>query len=416
MQFDAVKGQKYAIQVGSKKVGGDVLLTGFSFPVSGGLSVQPVSINGLPGGYDSTTLSSGMVTYIVHNSTAKTLQIKASTTLGKGITLPASFNLAAGAATVKTFALDSTFDKTTPRTLSGELTLSGYVGNVLQAKSVTPTVLPISNDGQPTDTSTLQITRKAQVLTGATGEVFYEQVNVKNTGKFPAVGCYAKPNEPRSQVAWIAYNPSTKKVIGTANTPFNLAIGKSQDILVAIRFFHDRLADPAYGYPIEIQCATARRLDIGHYDLTNNIDFTNTVTKFPKLTLVNTIPASGILDIPAPGKAFTATFHNESSKTVNVTAQVRTKWAFDSNVSQRFAVAVCLAKTADTVCLKSTAIDLPLTVAAGKNITVKVAVRRPSGAPKFDPQYGASLLLKYNNDFGSPVYPIGGTTKALRKK
>ncbi len=44
VQFDAVKGKLYAIQVGSKGQGGDVLLTAFSFPPEGGLTIQPFSV------------------------------------------------------------------------------------------------------------------------------------------------------------------------------------------------------------------------------------------------------------------------------------------------------------------------------------------------------------------------------------
>jgi hypothetical protein len=423
VQFDAQKGQTYAIQVGSRPGGGFVVLTGFSFPVSGGLSVQPLNIEGLPGGYDPTRLSGyGSATYIIHNSTAKTLQVKASTTLGSGIDLPKPFTLAAGAATVKTVRLNTGFDKVTLRTDSGEVAFSGFVGNKLDARSVVPTLLPIATFN-PSELGTLEVTSTAQVLAGGTGEAFYWPMKVKNTGKFTAIGCYVRANQTRSEVAWASYDPLTQKAIGEPNAPFDLPVGKTKDVLAAIRFFRDRLADPLYASPaVEIQCANARRPNIGEIDLSSSVDFTNTVTKYPKLTLVKTVPESGIFNVSAPGKTFTATFRNNSAETANVMAVV--KVPFESETNKAYTASVCPATTSNAACLQATTTSLPISVAANKDITLKVAVRQPTGTPPFAPSYGLSLLLMHDYNFSGtfgpgtlPAYiPVGGITKALRKK
>jgi hypothetical protein len=415
VQFDAQKGQTYAIQVGSKPGGGYIVLTGFSFPLSGGLSVQPDNIGG---GYDPTRLfGSGKATYIIHNSTAKTLQVKASTTLGAGIDLPKPFNLAAGATTVKTVSLNSSFDRVTNRTESGEVAFSGFAGKTLAAKSVIPTLLPVN--GSFLEDSTLQVSSTAQVFSGGTGEAFYWPIKVKNTGKFPAIGCYVWNNLVNSEVAWASYDPIAKIVNGEPNAPFDLPVGKSKDVLVAVRFFRDRLADPLYAASAEVLCLNARRPDIGNPDLSSNVDFTTTVTKYPKLSLVKTIPASGIFDVSASGKTFTATFYNASNQTANVTAEVET--SFDIDTNKRFIASVCPVTTSDKDCLQATTktySELPISVAANKNITLKVAVKPPTGSPVFATNYGLSLLLMHDEKFNGlrRFIPVGGITKALRKQ
>ncbi|SJM90743.1 hypothetical protein CRENPOLYSF2_1810003 [Crenothrix polyspora] len=413
VQFDAVKGERYAIQVGYKKFTGfETSLTGFMFPPQGGLSMQPLrafKYNAIRKFFESET-------YIVHNSTSKTLRVKASTSLGTGITLPEDFTLAPGAAAVKTFTKNNSFDITTVRTVSGELSFSGYSGTTLLARTVTPMVLPVP--ANPGVAAKLTLTAKAQFLSNAPGQVIKIPVTVKNTSKFPALGCYVTHSVGTLQTAWTGYNPVSQKVTDEVNVPFNLAAGQSKNILVAMRTFGDRFASGSgilllNASAIDVGCANSNVFpNAGQLDIANNVDFNSVVPKLPKVTLLSTLPSSGILDVPVAGKVFTATFHNDGTTTIQDSAKVSRGGNYNA--------AVCTVKTTDAACLASvlTHGGLSLNVPAGKNFAVKVAVKPKTSATKFDPEVdGVQLYLeKREIGFANLSFTFGGTTKALRKK
>lgn len=436
VQFDAVKGERYVIQAGSKKNGVDLLLTGFTFPLSGGLTIQPLSIYsdyGSGGGYgyacnliekfDHDNYYCQDAGYIVHNSTAKTLTVTASTGFGNAFTVPKPFTLAPGAAVVKTFVYNRDFNNDTVRTLSGGFSFTGKTGSTLAAQISIPARITVH--ALLAVEPKLKLTAQPQALSGATGEVFTFPVAIKNTGTAPATGCYATSgyNENRLQTAWAAYDPATKKVTGEPYAPFDIAVGKTVNILVAMRSFTDRLADPFdYERPIEIGCASASNYPTpGQFDLTNNVDFTNTVTKYPRLTLVKTSPEYGTLGVSAPGRVFSASFRNDGSDTAEVTAVVdENSYNSSTGEDQPFGAAVCSAGTTAAACLASTAQELPLSIKPGKTAVVKVAVRYPAEAREFSPNQGVSLLLMHDYEVGGfvlPNYiPLAGTTKALLRK
>ena len=424
VQFDAVKGKIYAIQVGSKGQGGDVLLTAFSFPPEGGLTIQPFSV------YDGYSYDCNLVvnyefyhcdnaSYIVHNSTAKTLTVTASTSFGNGFDVPEPFTLAPGAAVVKTFTYNNAFDKSTVKTLSGGFTLTGTAEDIEVARISMPA--RISVHALLVEEPKLELKSQARVLSGATGAVFTFPVEIKNSGNVPASGCYVTNglNESTLQAAWAAYDPATKQTSGEANAPFDIPLGETVHILVGMRSFTDRLADPAdYQSPVEIGCASASNYpNPGLFDLTNNVDFTTTVTQYPHLTLVKTMPETPVLNVSAPGKVFMATFKNNSKKTAKVTA-VLEEQAYNEQTGEAepFGVSVCTAKTKDAKCLASSNQKLALSIKKGKTVTIKVAVRYPQGRREFSAHQGVSLLLMhdYDNTGRIPAYiPLTGTTKAL---
>ncbi len=438
VQFDAVKGERYLIQAGSKNNGVDLLLTGFTFPLSGGLTIQPLSMDsgfGSAGGYSNAcNLKQGFdydgyggicqdAGYIVHNSTAKTLTVTASTGFGDAFIVPKPFTLAPGAAVVKTFVYNRAFNNDTVRTLSGGFSFTGKAGSTVAAQIMLPGRITV-HAGLVAVEPKLKLAAKPQVLSGATGEVFTFPVAIKNTGTVPATGCYATIgyNENTLQTAWAAYDPVTQQVTGNANAPFDIAVGKTVNILVAMRSFTDRLADPDSQRPIEIGCANASDYpNPGQFDLTNTVDFTNTVTKYPKLTLVNIWPENSIFSVSAPGNVFSATFRNNSSDTAEVTAIVEEQ-SFNGQTGedQPYGVSVCSAGATVAACLASTAHELPLAIKPGKTAVVKVAVRYPAEIREFSPDRGVSLLLKHDYDAGGFVFPnyipLTGTTKALVRK
>lgn len=427
VQFDAVKGERYVIQAGSKNNGVDLLLTGFTFPPSGGLTIQPLDAYGgysyscnLIVNYDAGACEN--VSYIVHNSTAKTLTVSASTDFGNAFTVPKPFTLAPGAAVVKTFAYNRAFNNDTVRTLSGGFSFIGKAGSTVAAQITMPGRITVH--ALLAVEPKLKLVAKPQVLSGGTGEVFSFPVAIKNIGSVPATGCYATIglNESTLQTAWAAYDPATQQVTGKAYAPFDIAVGKTANILVAMRSFTDRLADPAHQFPVEIGCASASDYpNPGQFDLTNNVDFTNTVTQYPKLTLVKTWPENSIFSVSAPGNVFSATFRNNSTGTAKVTAIVEEQ-SFNGQTGQDqpYGVSVCSAGETVAACLASTAHELPLSIKPGKTAVVKVAVRYPAEAREFSPDRGVSLLLKHDYDaegFVFPDYiPLTGTTKALVRK
>lgn len=433
LQFDAVKGQRYLIQAGSKNQGGDLLLTAFSFPQAGGLTIQPLSLYAAGGSYGYTchlTVNydfSGCedTSYIVHNSTAKTLRVTAASSFGAGFTAPAPFTLAPGAVAVKTFKYNSAFDKRAVKTLSGRFTFTGKEGATVIARARMPAMVAVH--GLPAEEPRLQLTAKAQVLAGATGDLFTFPVTVKNTGTVPATGCYVAPSFGATtlQATWAAYDPATGATTGPSYQPFDLKAGESKHILVAMRSFTSRLADPLnYEKPVEIGCASASAnllKPTGAFDNANVIDMTNTVGRFPVMSLVNTSPTTGRLGVPSTGRVFTASFRNDSTETAVVTAKLDDTPLFDPNTFEeaRFSVAVCPGSTPAADCLQSTTRELPLSVKAGKTVTVKVALKQPANIAGFEAfSGGVSLLLTqpFSPDYFYLDVPLGGVTKALAIK
>ncbi len=357
--------------------------------------------------------------YIVHNSTAKTLTVTASTGFGNGFDVPEPFTLAPGAAVVKTFTYNNAFDISTVKTLSGGFTLTGTADEIEVARISMPA--RISVHASPVEEPKLEIKSQARVLSGATGAVFKFPVEIKNSGSVPASGCYVTNglSESTLQTGWAAYDPVTKQISGEANAPFDIAVGESVHILVGMRSFTDRLAEAnSYQPAVEIGCASASNYpNPGQFDLTNIVDFTNTVTQYPNLSLVKTVPESPVLNVTATGKVFTATFKNNSKKTAKVTAVIE-ELSFNGQTGEDepFGVSVCSAKTKDAKCLATSNKKLALSIKKGKTVTVKVAVRYPQGTREFSAHKGVTLFLKhdYDNTGRAPAYiPLTGTTKAL---
>src|SRR5262249_21976431 len=136
IQFDAAANAPYRIQMGSRNgAEGDIFASVSVLPPGGGLSVSLAKVDGLsrPGQDFVCRLQfSGATclapTFVVHNSTTKTLIVTPTSNLGGAFVAPATFTLAAGQAKAVTFNFNGAFNKTIPRTVAGNFVFTGKVG------------------------------------------------------------------------------------------------------------------------------------------------------------------------------------------------------------------------------------------------------------------------------------------------
>jgi hypothetical protein len=112
IQFNAAAGVPYRIQIGSKTgAEGDIVAAFFAFPPTGGLSafLGTVGGNARHGRDFACRFGAGLLdpcgnaTFILHNSTARTMTVTPTHSLGAGLASPAPFALAPGQVKTATF-------------------------------------------------------------------------------------------------------------------------------------------------------------------------------------------------------------------------------------------------------------------------------------------------------------------------
>ncbi len=421
VQFAAVKGAEYAIQIGSKdETGLDVLLTGFSLPPEGGLTVQPVSPYG---GYIYTCNANvgnqcQDASYVVYNATPEPLEVKATSSLGPGVVLPLPFSLAPGAAAVKTFTFPAGFGGNAAHVISGGFTFTGKANSVLKARTTVAAIVALGAVGAPA--ATLKIKSESKLLSGPTGTLFVYGMAVTNAGTADLSGCYVANTDPVVERVWAEYDPLTREYTSEPYAPFAIKRGKTVNIAVGIRSMRDRIADQDDSPLFGIACTSAAGFPVpGRLDLTNKVQFSSLVKKLTPITYVGSSPAAGILAVPPSGKVMTATFRNESSTAETFTIKLAERSIYPLGDPKRFPMAVCLADVLDNKCLASTAAELTLKVQAGKTFSVKVGVKSPGEAPGFSPEnIGLVLTVEQPYDKSDPFsfkVPISGFSKALKR-
>ena len=421
VQFAAVKGTEYAVQIGSKDTAGlDVLLTGFSLPREGGLTVQPVSPYG---GYIYTCNANvgnqcQAASYVVYNATPQALDVKATSSLGTGVVLPAAFTLAPGAAAIKTFTFAAGFGGSAARVISGGFTFTGKAGSVLKARTTVAAIAALGAVGAPA--ATLKIKTTSKLLSGPTGSLFVYSLAVTNAGTADITGCYVASTDPVVERVWAEYDPVTREYTGEPYAPFDIKRAKTVHIAVGIRSMRDRFADQDESPLFGISCTSAAGFPVpGKLDLTNKVQFSALVKKLIPITYVGSSPSSGILVVPPSGKMMTASFVNKSAETETFTVKLKELSPYPIGDPKRYPMAVCLSDVSDAKCLASSAAELTIKVRAGKTFRVKVGVKSPSEAPGFSPDYiGLVLTVEQPYDKSDPfsfLVPISGFTKALKR-
>jgi hypothetical protein len=412
VQFDADAGVTYHLQIGSKlSAEGDIALSAFAFSPGGGLSIFLAQYGGNPifnaRDYVCEEFPCSSPKFIVHNSTAQTLRVIASSDLGPGVTPPSPFNLAPGAIAVKELVFTSTFDTTTTRTVTGHFTFTGTIGSTAVTEARRRAVIPIPGTAPIPD---VKVSLASPVVrAGFLDEPLAFTVVLANKGTVPAIGCHFRSRlYSYLKTVFQRIHPATGEAIGPLNRPSTIQPGKSHTYRVYIASQFSRNADPEFGAEVTAGCAN----DTAAFDLSGTFDLSarggeesaNVPAKVKS-------PKNGILKVPPTGFAtFTVRAVNRGP-TVVLTARPRYLFPFGEASNRQFSATVCEADPATWECLAPPAESVAYT--AARNVTKAFAVQvfGPPVDPGFDPGRRRMFL-----DFRMSDFVMVGATSVAPKK
>jgi hypothetical protein len=422
VQFDAVAGQTYHVQIGS--VGGaqgDIAVSVFQLPPGGGLSAffalveGSLAVNGKD--YVCTTTTCFAPTFVVHNSMDQPLDVVSTSSFGPLFDPPAAFSLGAGAAAAATYRANANPTFATTRTETGEFAFSGRVGGVEVSRASHPGTV-IVRGAAPQTSIVAAVLPTAR--SGGLNQPLTAFATVINTGTQPAIGCVAAAQGffPFN-VAFQETDPATNTPVGTPRTPVNIPPGGSKTFVISVGSQGSELGDPEFGAPLVFQCANV-------FGAAQNLANTFAVTALGTLEAADMISigatptADGILSVPSgTGGAFGVATVN-----IGVTATITARPVYarpfgESDAARQFTAFICETDAASN-CLTAPAASVQFTAAPNVPRTFAVFVQRPAVDPGFDPGL-RRLFVKFEqlsppNFFGSNPIPIlvGSTSIAPR--
>lgn len=405
VSFDVEANRVYAIQVGTRsQAEGTLRISAAQLPPGGGLALLDV---GETYRCDLTVGAAASAckapSYILHNSSARTLTVTATTGLASGITVPPPFVLPAGGVVRKSFAFSSGFSTTAARSATGRFVFTGRVGAVAVAQASSFAAVTVH---ATTTAPALKIAAFQQIYAGETGQIHLLPLAIYNTGTVPAVGCTVARDvnvpEGMYETLWQAYaRPSG--IPSPVFQPFSVPAGGATDVLVNTRLIRDNLADLVSGRNLVVHCANARFFPpAAEFDDTSRFDVTGYLAPRAALAWLSSPPSTDTLVVPTAGTVFRGEFQNKG-----VAAQLKARAALEGD-GAGFKVSVCPVTATDAQCLASTTRELSVTVAANAKVTLKVAVKPTATATT----PGVATLVFVQPGF--PEVPVGGTMKVVR--
>jgi hypothetical protein len=423
VQFDAVAGTTYSIQVGS--VGGQqgaISLNVFQFPPSGGLAAFLALVGGSPVNnkdYVCETTTCFEPAFVLYNGSDQAAEVVSSTTFGTFFIPPAPVVLAPGAVTLLTFPANANTNLTT-RTLSGQFAFSGRVGGVQTIRSEYRGL--ILARGNAPSASILAATLPA-LRAGWLNQVLTAFGTVINTSTNDAIGCIVRTQGfSRSNISFQETDPLTNTAIGTPNQPVDIPAGKSKSFVFAIRSQGVELGDPTFDGPVLFQCANAF---FAPQNLANTFAVTAVASFSPAdmISIGATPTNDGIVDVPpTTGGAFgVATVNIATSGPVTARAVYARPFS-ESDPAKQFTVFICETNPSTGACLAPPAASVQFQAAPNVPHTFAVFVQRPTVDPGFDPGQRRAFVifeqLSPPNFFGSnPIaIVVGSTSVAVRAR
>ncbi len=422
VQFDAVAGVTYSIQIGS--VGGaqgDISVNVFQLPAGGGLSAffalveGSLAVNGKD--YACTTTTCFAPTFVVHNSTGQPLEVVSSTSFGPLFDAPAPLVLGPGAAAGAAFHSNANPDFLTTRTQTGQFVFSGRVSGAEVSRATYPGTVLVRG-------SALETTIVAAVLptarAGGLNQVLTAFATLINVGSQPAIGCIVRSQSfSRFNVTFQETDPLTNVPVGAPATPVDIAPGARKTFVFSVASHGSELGDPEFSGPLLFTCANA-------FGASQNLANTFAVTALGTLAAADMISigatpsGDGILDVPpAIGGAFgVATVNIGASATVRARPVYVHPFGEDDPAKQ-FSSFICETDAASN-CVTALAPSVQFTATPNVPHTFAVFVQRPAVDPGFDPGQ-RRIFVKFEvlsppNFFGSNPIPllVGSTSVAPR--
>jgi hypothetical protein len=422
VQFDAVAGETYHIQIGS--VGGaqgDIAVNVFQLPPGGGLSTffaqveGSLAVNGKD--YVCTTATCFAPTFVVHNSMDQPLDVVSTSSFGPLFDGPAAFSLGAGAAAAAPYRANANSNLVTTRTEAGEFAFSGRMGGVEVTRASFPGMVVVRGTAPPTSIVAAVL---PTARSGGLNQPLTAFATLINTGTQPAIGCVAAVQGffPFN-VAFQETDPATNLPVGAPRTPVDIAPGASKTFVVSVGSQGSELGDPEFGAPLAFQCANV-------FGAAQNLANTFAVTALgtfeaaDMISIGATPSGDGILAVPSgtSGAFGVATVNIGAAATVTA-RPVYVRPFGEDDPAKQFTAFICETGAASN-CLTPLAASVQFTAAPNAPHTFAVVVQRPAVDPGFDPGR-RRMFIKFEqlsppNFFGSNPIPIlvGSTSIAPR--
>ena len=226
------------------------------------------------------------------------------------------------------------------------------------------------SNGQQLFSSVLPSSRSPQVGTPATAFA-----TIINAGKSAATGCQIAPlGDIGATFQYQTTNPSTNALIGTVNTPVNIAAGGSQTFVIAIT---PTSTLPPSQVRFGFFCANANSAPT--FFGTNTLQYSASATPVPDVVALSLTPSSdGILHTQSPNAFVVATSNVAAAGTITATANT-------GSASLPLSLAICQTNPSTGACLAPASATVTLSDAA--NATPSFAIfGTATGSIPFVPQ------------------------------
>ncbi len=363
VQFDAKAGTPYRVQIGgragSTQTEGDIFATVSVLPPAGGLSVSLVKVGSIfrPGqDYLCRLQFSGAscetATFVVHNSTNKTLTVTPTSSVGVAFINPAIFTLTPGQAKAATFRFNTAFNRTTRRTVSGYFSFVGRVQTTTVSQASYLGLVSVETGAEGPNVLSASVTRQIGTARINGGVPF--DVRLTNTGAEAATGCYARSDDPSLKISWMQLAKiSPPTAIGNTNVPFAIPAATATWMRVWLASQTARDANtPDFLGEIVIDCANTAKLE---FKVSNRFDLTSLGSfALRKVNVLAVSPTSGFLDVPATGVAKFRTSVTNTGPAVQMRLNGFYAGPFEDPANAQFTVTgVCEANAAGA-CIGST--------------------------------------------------------------
>lgn len=390
VSFDAQPGIVYNVQLGSKTgAEGNVRMDIFPLPATGGITaflVGGIPVGTFAGADWVCSLGSGGLSFcpapvfIVHNATDRTVTISAKSPLGQGSVPPSPFTLKAGGTVLKSFTFSAGFDIITLRSLSGTFDFTAEAGGKVVGKTKMPAVLTVF--GSNTSGVDLKLRTVPLSESSTIGGLGVFPVEIANVGTTKAMGCqFSQLFDASFNVSWYRYDATSGRILPKLNPIFDIEAGARLPFLVGLVSDTARLGDD--NNTVRVQCTNADKFaqqipDVYGFNMASLTSLRSHLMPVPTLR-------GDVVKVPRSGTVYKLEFINEGvAAAVELNAAIIAPVTDKSN--SRFQASVCSPDMTDAQCLKSNASSISMQVPANKRFTVKVAVKRPTSDPGFDPE------------------------------
>lgn len=405
VKFNAKKGVEYAVQIGSKTGDeGDVYANVSVFPPAGGLTAHLARVNAAPWQGRDYVCQAGRVdwpscgapTFLLHNSTNKTVKVTAETDLDPAFTAPAPITLKPGEAKTAAFAVDG-LDTATARTVAGHFAFTARRGKKIVREAKVRGLVVVKPG--PTQPNVLEAEVIPHAKAGYINEAHAFKVRLVNTGTEAARGCHARSDYAgyvagRTAVGWRAVTKSGKP-ISAPNTPIAIPAKKAKWLEVWVASQQSRVGDVTLEIPVVpdlvIDCNNTAPVAFDHK---NRFDITARGGWQPaKVTTTAVAPKGDVLVVPNKGATFRVSALNDGAEAPLVAWTKYIRPYDESDPDKQFAVSICRTKTAKSKCLAPLANSVDLVAQKGARSHFMVKVERPKKDPGFDPALRRVFLI-----------------------